>query len=190
MADYVSVNDLGPGRNFIDENGDIYNVLDIAHNKTAMAKMKVKLRVKNLRTGVIKDLQYLGGDKKALIYLNKKTMTYLYSDEADVWFMDSETFDQISIPAERLKWELNFMKENSTATITFYEEEILGIELPVKVALTVTQTDDAVKGDTINNPQKDATLETGLVVKVPMFIKNGETIVVRTDTGNYDGRAN
>ncbi|HBD06441.1 MAG TPA: elongation factor P [Firmicutes bacterium] len=189
MADFVSVNDLGPGRNFIDENGDIYTVLDIAHNKTAMAKMKVKLKVKNLRSGVIKELQYFGGDKKALIFLSKKNMTYLYDDGSDVYFMDSETYDQVSIPSERLKWEMNFIKENSQAVITYYENEIIGIELPVKVALKIVQTDDAVRGDTVNNPQKDATLETGYKVKVPMFIKNGEVVVVRTDTGEYDGRA-
>lgn len=190
MADFVSVNDLGPGRNFIDEFGEIYTVLDIAHNKTAMAKMKVKLRVRNLRSGVIRDLQYLGGDKKALIFLAKKTMSYLYNDDSDVYFMDNETYDQISILKEKLTWELNFMKENSSVQITYYENEILGIELPVKVALEVTQTDDAVKGDTINNPQKEATLETGYKIKVPMFIKNGEIVNVRTDTGEYDGRAN
>lgn len=189
MADYVGVNDLGPGRNFIDENNDIYTVLDISHNKTAMAKMKVKLKVKNLRTGVIKELQYFGGDKKALIFLSKKSMTYLYDDGSDVYFMDNETYEQVSIPSERLKWEMNFIKENSTATITYYENEILGIELPVKVALKVVHTDDAVKGDTVNNPQKDAELETGYVIKVPMFIKNGEMVTVRTDTGDYDGRA-
>lgn len=190
MADFVSVNDLGPGRNFIDEFGDIYTVLDIAHNKTAMAKMKVKLRVKNLRSGVIRDIQYLGGDKKALIFLAKRQMNYLYNDDSDVYFMDNETYEQISIPRQRLEWELNFMKENSTVTITYYEQEIIGIELPIKVPLAIAQTDDAVKGDTINNPQKEATLETGYKIKVPMFIKNGEIVNVRTDTGEYDGRAN
>lgn len=189
MADMVSVNDLGPGRNFIDDNGDIYTVLDISHNKTAMAKMKVKVKVRNLRSGVIKELQFFGGDKKALIFLAKKVMKFLYNDGTDVWFMDNETFDQISIPAERLIWELNFIKEDSDVTITYYENEIIGIDLPVKVALKIVETDDATRGDTINNPQKEATLETGFKIKVPMFIKNGEVVTVRTDTGAYDGRA-
>ena len=86
-------------------------------------------------------------------------MKFLYNDGTDVWFMDNETFDQISIPAERLTWELNFIKEDSDVTITYYENEIIGIDLPVKVALKIVETDDATRGDTINNPQKEATLD-------------------------------
>lgn len=189
MADIIIVNDLGPGKMFT-LNGKIYTVLDIMHNKTAMRQMVVKIKVKDLRSGTIEDMSFTGGDKINVIFLDKRSMTYLYSDESFCTFMDASSFEQISIPKEKLKWELQFLKDNCEVSITYYHDEILGIELPVKVALRVTHTDDAVRGDTINKPQKDATLETGYVIKVPMFIKNDELVYVRTDTGEYDSRAN
>ena len=188
MAEIVKIGDLGPGRNFTVE-GQLYTVLDIAHNKTAMRQMIVKIKCKNLRTGTISDITFNGDDKVALIYLDKKAMAYLYDDGDSIVFMDNDTYDQVSIPKSRLQWELNFLKEGSIATITYYEGEIMGVELPVKVTLRVVATDDAVKGDTINKAMKDAKLETGYTVKVPMFVKNDTDIIFRTDTGEYDSRA-
>ncbi len=189
MADIIICNDLGPGKMFT-RDGQIYTVLDIEHNKTAMRQMVVKVKVKNLRTGTINDMTFTGGDKVQTIFLEKKKMNYLYNDGTFDVFMDNKTYEQVSIPHDRLKWEMQFIKDNSEVTITFYNDEILGIELPSKVALQVTHTDDAVKGDTINNPRKDATLETGLVIKVPMFIKNGEMVYVTTKDAQYDSRVN
>ncbi len=189
MADIIICNDLGPGKMFT-KDGQIYTCLDIEHNKTAMRKMVVKVKVKNLRTGTINDVTFTGGDKVQTIYLDKKKMTYLYDDGSSYVFMDGNTYEQVSIPHERLKWEKNFMKDNSEVTVTYYGDELLGVELPAKVALKIVQTDDAVRGDTINNPRKDATLETGLVIKVPMFIKNGEEVYVSTKDGLYDSRVN
>ncbi len=189
MADIIICNDLGPGKMFTVDN-NIYTVIDIEHNKTAMRQMVVKVKVKNLRSGAVTDMSFTGGDKVQLIYLDKKKMSYLYDDGDFSVFMDTATYEQVSIPNERLKWEKQFLKDEQEVTVTYYGSEIIGIELPVKVALKIVHTDDAVRGDTINKPQKDATLETGLVIKVPMFIKNGETVYVRTDTGEYDSRAN
>ena len=104
--------------------------------------------------------------------------------------MDNDTYEQVSIPKERLTWEMNFIKDGLEATITTYEGEIMGVELPTKVALEVVDTEDAVKGDTVNKAMKDATLETGFVVRVPLFVKNGTVIWVRTDNGEYDSRVN
>lgn len=140
--------------------------------------MIVKIKCKNLRTGTISDITFNGDDKVALIYLDKKAMAYLYDDGDSIVFMDNDTYDQVSIPKSRLQWELNFLKEGSIATITYYEGEIMGVELPIKVTLRVVATDDAVKGDTINKAMKDAKLETGYTVKVPMFVKNDTDIIV------------
>lgn len=188
MADIKAVGDLGPGRNFTYK-GELYSVLDILHNKTAMRGMIVKIKAKNLRTGTISDMTFNGDDKVELIFLDKRDMTYLYDDGNNLVFMNQETYDQVELPKERLKWESNFLTTDSVVKITYYGDEIMGVELPVKVTLEVTATEDAVKGDTINKAMKDATLETGFVIKVPMFVKIGNKVIVRTDTGEYDSRA-
>lgn len=188
MADIKPIGDLGPGRNFTYK-GELLSVLDIEHNKTAMRGMIVKIKAKNLRSGTIKEMSFNGDDKVELIFLDKRDMMYLYDDGSDLVFMNQETYDQVSIPKERLSWESNFLTANSVVKVTYYGEEIMGIELPVKVTLEVTETEDAVKGDTVNKAMKDAILETGYKVKVPMFVKNGTKIIVRTDTGEYDSRA-
>ena len=189
MADIINVNDVKLGT-LISREGKIYSVIDRVNNKTAMRGMVVKLKVKDIRSGSTTDISYIGGDKVETVYLDKKKMNYIYEDGSFCVFMDNTTYEQISIPKDKLTWQLNFLAENSEVTISSYEGEILGIDLPAKVALKVTYTEDAVKGDTINKPQKSATLETGYKVKVPMFIKIGDSVNVDTTSGAYDSRAN
>ncbi len=184
----IQVNDLKPGISFGYEN-NIYVVLDIQHNKTAMRQMIVKTKVKNLRSGSITEISFIGGDKVDEAHLDKRPMQYLYDEGDALVFMDNETYDQVSIQKEKLKWEMNFLVEQQEVEITYYQEEILGIALPVKVTLTVTETEPAIKGDTVNKATKEAKLETGYTVRVPLFVNEGEKIIVRTDTGDYDSRA-
>lgn len=189
MADLINVTELGPGKVYIHEN-QLYSVLDINRNKTAMAKMKVKMKVKNLRTGANEEVMFFGGDLVELAYLEKKTMQFLYSDENFGYFMEKDTFEQVQIAHDRIQNELNFLAPETDVTITYFRGEILGVTLPAKVVLQIIDTDDnAVAGDTVNRAMKPATLETGYKVKVPLFVKNGEKIIVRTDTGAYDSRA-
>lgn len=103
--------------------------------------------------------------------------------------MDNTTFEQIEIAKNRLEWEINFLVSNAEIDILFYEDEILGITLPSNVALKITDCEPGIRGDTVNKATKLATVETGFQLKVPLFVNNGETIFVRTDTGAYDGRA-
>ena len=103
--------------------------------------------------------------------------------------MDQNTYEQVEIAKSRLQWEMKFLKENLEVELVTYNDEILGINLPSKVALKIVHTEPAVKGDSVNKALKEATLETGLVVKVPLFISQDEEVLVRTDTGDYDGRA-
>jgi len=194
MSNIIISNNLNPGKVFT-QNGNLYQVIEQHCNKTAMRKMVVKAKVKDLRSGTITEMSFIGGEKVTLAYLEKEKKAFLYDDGTFCVFMDNDTYEQINVPKEKLKWELNFLTDNLEILITSFTnpdgtKEILGVELPVKVPLKVTHTDDAVKGDTINKAMKDATLETGYVVKVPMFIKNDELINVRTDTGEYDSRAN
>lgn len=194
MSNIIISNNLNPGKVFT-QDGKLYQVIEQHCNKTAMRKMVVKAKVKDLRSGTITEMSFIGGEKVTLAYLEKEKKAFLYDDGTFCVFMDNDTYEQINVPKEKLTWELNFLTDNLEILITSFTnpdgvKEIMGVELPVKVPLRVTHTDDAVKGDTINKAMKDATLETGYVVKVPMFIKNDEVINVRTDTGEYDSRAN
>lgn len=184
----VQVNDLKPGMSFSYEN-NLFVVLDILHNKTAMRGMIVKTKVKNLRSGSITELSFTGGDKVEGVHLEKREMQYLYKDGTDLVFMDTSTYDQINISSSNLEWEMKFLVENQLVEITYYGEEIMGLALPVKVKLKVKSTEPGVKGDTATRAMKDAVLETGHSVRVPLFIEEGEELLIRTDTGDYDSRA-
>lgn len=184
----INITELRPGNTFEYE-GNVYSCLDIALNKTAMAKMKVKVKSKNLRTGAVLELSFIGGDKVEVIRLDKKKMQYLYDSGDALVFMDNDTYDQIEISKDRLRWEAQFLKGNEEVQIVFYGSEIMGISLPTTVELQVTSCEPAVRGDTVNKAMKEAVTETGFKVRVPLFISEGETIIVRTDNGEYDGRA-
>ena len=151
--------------------------------------MVAKVKVKNVRTGTINELARNSGYMVENVRLDKRQMQYLYDTGDFFVFMDQETYEQVEIPAERLQWEKQFLKGDEVVEITSYEGEILGVNLPAKVTLKITQCDPGVRGDTVNKPTKPATLETGLVVRVPLFIEEGEEVLVRTDNGEYDGRA-
>jgi elongation factor P len=116
-------------------------------------------------------------------------MTFLYEANGNLVFMDKTSFDQLEITREKLAWEVNFLVTEQDIEILLYEAEILGVSLPAKVALKVKECEPAVKGDTINKAMKEATLETGFKLRVPLFISEGETISIRTEDGSYDGRA-
>ena len=184
----MNVTELRPGNYFVDE-GNLYQVMDILLNKTAMRKMVAKVKAKNMRTGAIIELARNSGYDVEKVSLDKRKMAYLYDAGDTLVFMDNVTFEQIKIAKSRLEWESNFLVSNAEIDILFYEDEILGITLPTSVALKIIDCEPAVRGDTVNKAMKVATVETGFKLKVPLFIDNGETILVRTDTGAYDGRA-
>ena len=116
-------------------------------------------------------------------------MAYLYNSGTGYVFMDNETYEQIEVPEEKLEEVKKFLKENLEVQLDFYEGDIIGITLPEKVEYEIIETSDAVKGNTTNNAQKDATLDNGLVVRVPLFINQGERIIVTTEDGKYSSRA-
>lgn len=184
----VNVTELRPG-NYFEEEGNIYRVIDILLNKTAMRKMVAKVKVKNLRTGAVTEIARNSGYQIETIHLDKKQMQYLYDSGDTLVFMDQNTYEQVEISKDRLQWESQLLKGDELVEIISYGSEILGVNLPAKVALKVTQCDPATRGDTINKAMKEVTLETGLKTKVPMFIEEGEVVLIRTDNGEYDGRA-
>ena len=190
----VIVNDLKPGMH-IEQDGELYNVINVDHNKTAMRQMIIKVKVRNLRSGVIKELNFTGGDKVETARIERKEMQYLYDDGMNLVFMDNSTYEQTEIPKTRLEWEMKFMKPNDNVSISIYEKnedefEILGVILPDKVELQITECEQAVKGDTATSATKNAVVEeTGLEIKVPLFIQNGEMVIINTATGEYSCRA-
>lgn len=184
----IMSNDLRPGMTILVDN-EIYVVLDISQNKTARSGMVVKTKVRNLRSGANIELSYNGGEKVAPAHIDKKEMGYLYDDEDSLIFMDTTTYEQIEVPKANVEWERKFIKANDNVTISMYQGEILGLILPDKATLEVIECEPAVKGDTATSASKNAVLETGLEIKVPLFISEGEMIVVNTSDGKYSGRS-
>ncbi|MCQ2799484.1 MAG: elongation factor P [Bacilli bacterium] len=184
----MNVTELRPGNYFEDEN-TLYQVIDILLNKTAMRKMVAKVKVKNVRSGAITELARNSGYDVTLVSVGKRQMQYLYDGGTTLVFMDPETYEQVEISKTTLEREMNFLAPNGTVTINFYDEEILGVELPAKVALEVIECEPGVRGDTVTNAgSKEATLETGLKIRIPLFIEQGEKVIVDTASGKYDKR--
>ncbi|MCK5945777.1 MAG: elongation factor P [Mycoplasmataceae bacterium] len=183
----INVNSFKPGITF-QENKDIFVVLEASHSKQGRGQANVKAKVKNLKTGSITVKSYTGGNKVAKAHISKNDMDYLYSDGANIILMDQTTFEQIEIAIKKVEWEMNFLKEGNKVLVRTFEGQVLDVELPTEVTLVVAEAADAVKGNTTNNPQKKVTLETNFELEVPMFIKQGESIIVSTATGKYKGR--
>ncbi|MEG0092488.1 MAG: elongation factor P [Erysipelotrichaceae bacterium] len=181
-------NDLKSGMT-IQQDNEIFVVLEASHNKTAMRQMIVKAKVKNLRSGSIIDLTFTGGDKVEPAHIDKREMQFLYDEGDALVFMDNETYDQLEIQKSNLGNELFYMKPNDTVNISMFEGEVLGIILPDKVTLQIVECEIGVKGDTATSASKLAKLETGLEVRVPLFINQDEMIVISTSDGKYSGRA-
>lgn len=185
----VNVNEFKPGITFQD-GGEIFVVLEAQHSKQGRGQANVKAKVKNLRTGSTTIKSYTGGDKVKPAHIDKRKMDYLYSDGQNIILMDKETYEQIEISLKRVEWEINFLKEGMEVQIRKFQDEVLDIELSANVSLTVTNAPDAVKGNTTTNPQKKVIVETGFELETPMFIKEGDLIIISTETGKYVGKSN
>ena len=184
----ISVGDLRPGVTF-EYDGNLFVVLDYSHNKTARAAANIRIKMKNLRTGATTEITFGGNDKVKKAHVDKSKMQYLYNSGEALVFMDNETYEQIEIPADNLKWEINFLKESDEVEVTSYEGEVLGVSLPINVPFKVIETEPAVRGDTATGATKNAVIETGYQIKVPLFINEGEMVLVNTVDGKYQGRA-
>ena len=185
---FVNINDIKNNMTIIID-GKLCQVQDFQHVKPGKGAAIVKLKLRNLKTGAITVESYNSTIKVEKAHIDKKPMTYLYKDGDNYIFMDSETYEQVSVPEVQLEEEKKFLKENLEIKINFYQGEIIGLDLPEKIEFEVVDTTDAVKGNTTNNAQKDATIETGYVVKVPLFINQGEHIIISTIDGKYSSRA-
>ena len=183
----INVNDIKTGMT-ISYEGNLYQVLDFQHVKPGKGAAIVKAKLKNLRTGSIAEQTFNAGSKVPTAHVDKTKMQFLYADGDNYSFMNMVTYEQVDINKKQIENEVKFLKEGLEVLLFFYESELLGIELPEKVDYTITQTEPAVKGNTVTGATKDAIIETGLLVKVPLFIENGEEIIVSTKDGKYVSR--
>ena len=184
----INVNDIKNGITFVLD-GDIYQVLEFSHVKPGKGAAFVKMKIRNLRSGSTTEKSFNSGTKLEKAMIEKRPMQFLYASGDSYNFMNMETYEQIELTKDQLGDDVNYLKEGLSVDLSFYEGELLGVMLPDKVELEVTHTEPAVKGNTTNNAMKDATVETGLLVKVPLFIEQGEKIIVSTSDGKYVSRA-
>lgn len=183
----INVNDFKTGMT-ISYEGNIYQVLEFQHVKPGKGAAIVKAKLKNLRTGSIAEQTFNAGIKIPAAHISKQMMQYLYSTGSVYSFMNMETYEQVELDESQIKNEVKFLKEGLQVYITFFESEMLGLELPEKIDYKITSTEPAIKGNTATSATKDAIVETGLLVRVPLFIDEGEEIIVSTKDGKYVSR--
>jgi elongation factor P len=184
----VSVNDFRTGLTIALDH-EVWQVIEFQHVKPGKGAAFVRSKLRNIRNGNIQERTFRAGEKVATALVETRHMQYLYETGGEYTFMDNETYEQITLSAERLKYELNFLQENMNVQIVLYKEEIIGIQLPNTVELVVTETDPGVRGDTATGGSKSAKLSTGFVVQVPLFIHVGDRLIIDTRNGQYVSRA-
>jgi elongation factor P len=180
----ISTNDFHTGVT-IEFDGDIFTVLEFQHVKPGKGQAFVRSKLKNLRTGSIVDKTFRAGEKVQKAHMERKEMEYLYRDGDDFHVMDMESYEQITLTAAQIGDGVKYMKENDRLNVVVHNEEVLGVEVPITVFLKITEAEPGIKGDTASGATKPATVETGLVVQVPLFINEGDTIKIDTRTGYY-----
>lgn len=180
----ISVNDFKTGMT-IELEGTVYAVVEFQHVKPGKGSAFVRAKLKNVKSGGNVEKTFRGGEKVHKAHLDKRDMQYLYNDGDSFVFMDNETYDQLAIPDEVLGNGAKWLMENMNIGVLMYQEDIMGIELPNFVELTVAETEPGVKGDTATNVTKAAKLESGATVQVPLFVNEGDKIRVDTRVGEY-----
>lgn len=184
----ININDIKNGMT-ITMDGNLYLIQEFQHVKPGKGPAFVRIKLKNLRTGSITEDTFNTNIKIERAHIDKNPMQFLYASGDNYVFMNTSTYDQVEVPVSRLENEKNFIKEGLEITIDYYNGEIIGISLPEKIEFEVIETEPAVKGNTTNNALKDAKIETGYIVKVPLFITEGEKIIISTKDGKYSSRA-
>lgn len=184
----INVNDFRTGLT-VEVDGEPYSVIEFQHVKPGKGAAFVRSKLKNLRNGNIVEKTFRAGENLNRAIVENRETQYLYNSGSEYTFMDTETYDQFTLSAKQLEWEKNFLKENMNVYIVSYQGEIIGINLPNSVALEVTETEPGIKGNTATGATKNATLETGLNVQVPLFINQGDVLLIDTREGKYISRA-
>jgi elongation factor P len=163
----------------------LMQIIDFQHVKPGKGGAFVRTTLRNIRSGKVIDRTYNAGEKMEQAIIDKREMQFLYRDAGTYIFMDNQTFDQIELQADSLGDAINYLKEQDNAMINSYGDEVVGIDLPAAVELVITECEPGIQGDRVSGAKKPATLETGLVIQVPLFVNQGEKIKVDTRSGEY-----
>lgn len=183
----VSTNDLKTGMTLeIDNN--LFRVMEFQHVKPGKGPAFVRTSLRNVRSGSTIDKTFRAGEKVERAMIDKREMQYLYHDGDAYVFMDTETYDQLSVQPETLGDAANYLLETNSAVMLMHGTEIIGVDMPPSVEMTIAETEPGLQGDRVSGATKPATLETGLVLQVPLFVDVGQKIKVDTRTGEYTGR--
>lgn len=184
----ISTGDIKKGSS-IEVDGNLYQVVEVQHVKTKKSAV-YRVKMRDLRGGHIIERTFNAGEKLAAARVDRRDMQYLYADDLGLTFMHPQTYEQIVVPRAVAGDALKYLRDGDVAQVSLYGEEALGIEMPAAVNLKVVRTEAGVKGDTATGATKHATVETGLVVSVPLFINEGDTLKIGTESGNYIERVN
>jgi elongation factor P len=180
----VSTNDLKNGMT-VDLPEGLFSVVEFQHVKPGKGGAFVRTKLKNVRTGAVIERTYRADEKLEQAIVDKREMQYLYRDDEHYVFMDNTTYDQMHVDASALGSATQYVKEGDSAVLQMYGTEIVGVDLPAAVELAITETEPGVQGDRVSGARKPATVETGLVVQVPLFVNQGDRIRVDTRSGEY-----
>jgi elongation factor P len=184
----ATANDIRKGM-AINYNGDIAVVLDTQHRTPGNLRAFVQASIRSIKTGKSSDVRFSSTEKVEVVPMMTRKMEYSYKDGADYVFSDPENYETVTLTPELVGDAVNYLIENGMVTVTFVEDKAVSVELPASVVLTVKDAPEGIRGDSANNVQKTVTLETGIPVQVPLFIKTGEKVKVDTRTGKYMERA-
>jgi len=184
----ITTNDLKNGM-ALDLDDGLFEVVEFQHVKPGKGGAFVRTSLRNLRSGGVVDRTFRAAEKVERAMIDKRDMQYLYRSGDDYVFMDSTTYDQLNVGQRSLGDAANYLVENAEAILRMYGDEIVGVELPAAVELSIADTEPGIQGDRVSGARKPATLETGLVVQVPLFVGPGDRVRVDTRTGEYITRA-
>lgn len=174
----------------IQDNGQLWLITEYMHHTPGNLRAVIHTRLKNVQTGATKEMRLGSSDVFEVAFLDRKKCEYLYKDSTGYVFMDQESFDQFPLPAELVGDMMGYVRENTVVDVTFHENLAIGVDLPASVTLKVIEAESAVKGNTATNVKKEAIVETGMKVKVPLHITAGDQIKISTVDGEFQGRQN
>lgn len=180
----IDVNELRKGVTF-EQDGDLYKVLDYAHNKPGRGQATIRIKARELRKGTTLEMTFNSGNRVQDVRLDYHNAQFLYADDRFFYFMDNNTYEQYPVNKDIVGDQAEYLKANMDVKLMFYESEALDIELPISVDLLITKAEPSVRGDTATGVTKKVVTETGLEVQVPSFVGQGDTIRVDTRNGNY-----
>lgn len=184
----ISTSDIKNGITLVVDNG-LFTVIEFQHVKPGKGGAFVRTKLRNARTGAVIERTYRSDERLEQAIIDKRDTQYLYRDGDDYIFMDQSNYDQVPVSAKNLGEASKFLVETGKAMLISHNDEIIGVELPASVELTITETEPGIQGDRVSGARKSATLETGFIVQVPLFVGPGELIKVDTRTGEYMTRA-